>query len=212
MPSELLCQIVELEREHGAEADGMLATIDLLRDRLAVLSVDEVFALVCNTRELEEDKAYWVCIRTLQYRADPATFEQCKLWAYDALAERRQAAADVLSQLSQSGERPFTDASLPLLELLLNDSDKDVLASALYACGHLQIGNPGTLAKFVAHAEPHVRRGAVQALSMRVDPISTGGLIVLSRDDDYDIRNWATLALGQMTDADNPEIREALYH
>jgi HEAT repeat protein len=209
-PSELLTQLIELERQHGTEAEGLWDIRSILSKRLDVLPTDEIFALIHNSHDLDGDEAYWVCISALRNRGDRAVFDACVAWATDPQPDRRAAAVDILAELGRRDERPFADVSLPVLEPLLSDPDTYVIGQALTACGKLKIGDPAVLAKFITHPEIHVRWGALAALTHRDDPISTGGLIILSRDDDYDIRNWATFGLGQMTDADSPEIRAAL--
>jgi len=52
--------------------------------------------------------------------------------------------------------------------------------------------------------------GAVHALAGRDVVDAVAGLIVLSRDEDLQVRNWATFGLAQMTEIDSPASREAL--
>jgi len=55
-----------------------------------------------------------------------------------------------------------------------------------------------------------VRHAVAYALGGRPDGISTATLVVLSTDVDTDTRDWATFALGALTEEDSPAIRDAL--
>ena len=57
---------------------------------------------------------------------------------------------------------------------------------------------------------PAVRDGVVDALAGRTDPAAVAALVELSRDAEPAIRDWATFALGTLTDQDSPELRDAL--
>jgi HEAT repeat protein len=207
---ELLHQVIVAERDHGPDTDEIRELVRILREKLAVLPFTEVFALIHNSRDLKDDEAYWACVADLHGRTDDGVFELCKVWTKDALPQKRQAAADVLGQLGWSNNYPFKSLSWPILTSLLNDSDTDVLYSALFACGHLGVGDPALLNKFVTNPNASVRFATVHALSQKDDTLSLEGLILLSRDTDRDVRNWATFGLGQMTQTDSIAIRDAL--
>jgi HEAT repeat protein len=61
------------------------------------------------------------------------------------------------------------------------------------------------------HADPQVRFGVAFGLSREEDPLAIQALIDLSSDEDDEVRDWATFALGTQTDLDSPQIREALF-
>jgi HEAT repeat protein len=42
------------------------------------------------------------------------------------------------------------------------------------------------------------------------EPAAIAALALLSKDEDRDVRDWATFALGSQTDLDTPDLREAL--
>ena len=175
------------------------------------MPTDAVFALIHNSRDLKDDPGYWACISVLQARGDQETYDTCAEWAKDASRDKRQAAADILRQLGYEFNNPFSAASWPVLQLLLQDGEADVVAAALNACGTLGVGSPSVLATFALHANSIIRLAAVHALSRRDDLKSIDGLVRLSQDLDPDIRNWATFGLGQQTDIDTPAIRSSLF-
>jgi HEAT repeat protein len=208
--SNLLHQLIVLERQHSRDAPGTGDLVLELRTVLNALPTDAVFALVINSCELASEEGYWSCISTLRQRGDQETFDTCATWARDETPDKRRAAADILAELGHLSGAPRAERSWPLLQPLLHDSDVTVLASALSACGKLRVGEPVVLAAFATHEDVGIRFAAVGALSGRSDLLSNNGLILLSRDHDRDVRNWATFGLGQLTLCDTPEIRAAL--
>jgi HEAT repeat protein len=105
---------------------------------------------------------------------------------------------------------PFAEESEPILIRLLTDNQPVVIASALYALGHLDRGNCARLASFRSHTSADVRCALAYALGGRTDAIAIDALISLSTDGDTDTRNWATFALGSLSDDNSPAIRDAL--
>ena len=123
----------------------------------------------------------------------------------------RQTAAAVLSQNLGPECRGRDGCLAALLAILDGEADPDVLHAILCALGHLK--HPGGIEPalpFVDHADPDVRFGAIHALMGQDDDRAISGLIRLSRDPVAENRDWATFALGSMTDRDTPELRAAL--
>ena len=210
-PQETLNKLIAMERGNIIDHEKVKNLLATLRNQLGELEVTDVFSLIHNSRDVEEDYAYWACIHHLHTRPVPEVFDLCQTWAKDISFDKRQAAADLLSQLGYADNYPFSSQSLPIITELLDDSHLEVICSALYACGHLNIGDPTIIAKFINHADNLVRYAVVHAFSSKIDPVSIAGLITLSRDSDYDVRNWATFELGVISEADTPEIRNALF-
>ncbi len=119
---------------------------------------------------------------------------------------------NILGQLGIP-ERTFPQACGDvLLKLIATESDSNVLASIGIAFGHLKEPRGVLpLVKFKNHPNPGVRMSVVLGLTAQEDPVAIAALIELSADDDGDIRNWATFALGSQVDADTPELRQALF-
>jgi HEAT repeat protein len=83
------------------------------------------------------------------------------------------------------------------------------------ALGH--VGDPATLDlvfPLAAHKNAEVRLAvafAVATLSLQpLGPQARIALIRLSRDDNSEVRDWATHALGTLSDVDGPDVRAAL--
>lgn len=105
---------------------------------------------------------------------------------------------------------PFADESAAPLVALLADAEPAATASALYALGHLGRGEPAQLAPLSQHPSEDVRQALAYALGGRTDAISTSTLVALSGDVDRDTRDWATFALGALSQDDSPAILDAL--
>ena len=80
-------------------------------------------------------------VRALHSRSDRAVFKQAAALCAGREPLARAVGADVLAQLGTHAgiqEYPFADESAPVLVSLLRDTDNRVIASALYALGHLK--------------------------------------------------------------------------
>jgi HEAT repeat protein len=159
-----------------------------------------------------QSEDYWTYVRALHSRSDRSVFEAVSLCSgQDPLT--RAVGADVLAQLGTKAgieEYPFADESAPVLISLLGDTDSRVIASALYALGHLKRGESADLVTFAEHPSQDVRCALAYTLGGRSDDLACDALVILSRDQDLDTRNWATFGLGTLCERDSPVIREAL--
>jgi hypothetical protein len=102
-----------------------------------------------------------------------------------------------------------------LLAALAIEKAATARASIVAALGHL--GDAGTLGRvfpLAADASAEVRLAvafAVATISPQpLAPEARTALIRLSRDEDPEVRDWATFGLGTLSDDDGPEIRAAL--
>lgn len=157
----------------------------------------------------------WDAIATLQRNGDEAVLDICKAFCKSDDSDERAVGAAVLGQLGSSLEL-LRDERFRLLKEMLDrelsgDVDPEMLASICFAFGHLN--DPRAVPAVVplaCHPLSSVRYAVVQALSAQEDPVAIAELIGLSNDEDRDIRDWATFGLGQLIEADNADIREAL--
>ena len=123
----------------------------------------------------------------------------------------RNEGAFILGQLG-TPERPFREESTPvLIDLLENDPDDSVRASAAAALGHLE-NSPAIphLIRSAVDKSAEVRFNTAFALGCFSSADVVDTLIALSTDPDNDVRNWATFGIGTCLDIDTGEIREAL--
>lgn len=148
-------------------------------------------------------------IGKMHERGGPTEFEAGRTLLTRADSIERELGCDILGQLGWG--TTFAEESVELLIASLSDEVEDVVAAALTALGHR--GNARTIEPALAlvdHPNEKVRLGSVMALSGHEDRRATDALIELSRDDDHDVRNWATFGIGRMCAADYPDLREAL--
>lgn len=153
---------------------------------------------------------YWDRVGTMHGRGGATEFEAARNLVASADPIERTLGCDILGQLGW-GEPTFIEGSVDLLITRLADADERVIWSAAGALGHRR--SPRAIEPALAlvdHANEEIRFGIVGALSNHEDRRATDALIKLSRDADYDVRNWATFGLGSMCEADYPELREAL--
>ena len=115
-----------------------------------------------------------------------------------------------------NGHPENVDAALPvLLGLLEHETDIQVLAAIASALGLMWTPRClGPLLSLATHADGDVRLAATQGLGGAMceieDPAGVAALLVLSRDEDAEVRDWATFQIAQL-EADSDEIRSALW-
>jgi HEAT repeat protein len=180
---------------------------------LTACASDELFEQALTNARVDpvvQSDNYWMCIRALHLRSDQAVFERAVLLCSDTDPLIRAVGADVLAQLGTREGYPFSSESTPVLIALLRDADSRVIASAIYALGHLKRGESAELVRFAEHPSPDVRCALAYALGGRPDNLACGALVILSADQNLDTRSWATFSLGSMCECDSTAIREAL--
>src|SRR5690606_12221611 len=95
---------------------------------------------------------------------------------------------------------------------LLDDTEPVVIAAAAAAFSYRSDDRAiPDLVRHATSADPSIRYGVTLGLAGNDDPAAVAALIVLSRDGDRDVRDYAVFALGSHTELDTPELREALY-
>jgi methionyl-tRNA formyltransferase len=151
------------------------------------------------------------CLVALGWRGTPSVLEAVRPLAASPDRRARSVAAYVAGELG-APLRTVPEASAALLEeMAAVERDPAVLAVIAVAFGHL--GEPWGLDRLLSlrgHPVAAVRDGVVAALGGRADPRALAALIALSRDEDEQVRDWATFALGTLAPADTAELRDAL--
>jgi HEAT repeat protein len=151
-----------------------------------------------------------VSLTLLHYRGGEEEFALGKEYSLSDDPGDRMTGADILAQLGWN-DRTFLRESVEILIGLLDDPDVSVVRGAAIGLGHrAEASAIPHLLKHVDHADPQVRYGVVSGLSGHDDVQAIDALIRLARDDDHDVRDWAVFGLGMLTEADSPEIRQAL--
>lgn len=157
-----------------------------------------------------DEDARWDYVRALHRRGTAEALNAALQLCSGTEPPEQVLGANILGQLGGTGpDNPFRQQAIPPLRSLLCDSNADVVAAAIFACGHLQVPilDPMSLAK---HASADVRHALASALPYVGMDIAPCVLIELMNDEDSDVRNWATFGLGTQLDEDTPAVRDAL--
>lgn len=182
------------------------------------LSVAEVDALFANTlTDDPEDDGRWDAIGKLRTSGGRLIFERAMAWCSSDEERKQLSGVDVLAQIGRTSEHPvtsFADESYPVIEaILLHDPSTEIKSSAIAALSFLE--NPAAIPLicfFRCDLEAEIRFSVACALGppFANDDLAVETLLELMRDEDEDVRDWATFNLGSLGDADSPAIREAL--
>lgn len=173
-------------------------------------------ALLAHTSQLAladptgDDETRWDAVRELHRRGGEPAFEQASVWSNHQEPLLRALAADVLSQLGWDEQHPFEQRSEPILTAMLDDDAIPVVSAALTAMGHLGVGSVAKVCTMADHSHEDIRYSVAYCLGNREDEQSRATLVELSKDDDHEVRDWATFGLGTLCDTDSPAIRDAL--
>jgi methionyl-tRNA formyltransferase len=159
-----------------------------------------------------QSEAEWApYLSALAHRGDEAVLFRAQAMSKDEDPVARGVAAYLLGQLG-TPVRTFPAESAASLEAMAaGEHDLEVLAAIAHGFGHLgEAYGVDTLLRLAAHPEARVREAVAIALAGRGSDRALHALIELSRDDDSDVRDWATFALGSLAPQDTPELRDAL--
>jgi HEAT repeat protein len=180
-------------------------------------------AMIGLDEEVEASEANptgWAAVAALQRSGSREVLDAALAACTDCDALRRRVGASVLGQLGHvlpDFQPVFEEERHQGLAGLLaaereGPGDPDVLADVCAALGHLH--DPRAIPALLdlrAHPQTRVRRGVVSGLTGHAAQEAIDGLIELSADADEDVRDWATFGLGQMIEANTPDIRAALH-
>ncbi|MCH9651144.1 MAG: HEAT repeat domain-containing protein [Deltaproteobacteria bacterium] len=182
--------------------------------KLETMSTDALLAHALEAAENDpsgEDETRWAPIQQLHSRNESSIFDSAVKWCSSEKPWIKCLGADILGQLGcEEEEPPFVGPSEPILTTLLEESNEEVLTSALMALGHLEVGDLETICRHQTHESEDVRYAVAYCMGPRGDDEARAVLISLSADEDLDVRNWATFGLGTLSDVDSEAIREAL--
>lgn len=164
-----------------------------------------------------EDDAPWQAVHELRRIGSREVFDHAAEWCRSAEPTVRARGVDVLAQIGKTADHPsnsFPDESFSLVASVLRDEQEiQPLDSAIAALGHLD--NPAgipLIIQYQSHRDSNVRFSVACALgSFPNDPRSAECLLLLMKDADEEVRDWATFGLGVQGDLDSVEIRDALF-
>jgi HEAT repeat protein len=157
----------------------------------------------------------WELVDAITKECPDDVFESAVSLLQSPDARARTLGADMLGRLVTVDQTQRMRVSRMLRTTLTMERSAQPVASLVAALGH--VGDPSTLDlvfPLVAHSNAEVRLAvafAVATLSLHpLGPQSKVALIRLSADENSEVRDWATHALGTLSDVDGPDVRDAL--
>jgi HEAT repeat protein len=188
--------------------------IDTGREPMTADAIDQVFAKTLIGDY--DDDAPWAAVHELQSVGTREVLDKAVAWCRSADPLKRARAADVIGQLGRTSEDPanaFSEDSFVVIASLIKAEKEPLpLGSAIQALGH--IANPRgveILSRFRNHSDAGVRFAVACALGIFPDhPLALEALVELTRDEDEEVRDWATFGIGALGKSDSPAIRSAL--
>ncbi|MGW6692099.1 HEAT repeat domain-containing protein [Streptomyces sp. NPDC054961] len=132
----------------------------------------------------------------------------------DAL--ERAVGCDLLGEASDQHEALRGATAAALVALAERETEGCVLRSLARAIGGTgEARAVPVLVALAGHPDAGVRQEVASSftgvLTGRADGADVRALLTLTRDEDPEVRNWATFTLGFQAEADGPEIRAALW-
>lgn len=164
-------------------------------------SIDELFTIAVDGDDDERLSA----IQRLRKMGGAEVFDRAVGMCEAPEARRRAAGAEILGQLPESMSQ-----AVAVLEAMTADPDPDVAAAAVLALAQQREAIEPMIA-LATHPEGKVRWALVTALESSVgDERAEKVLLSLMSDDDVDVRDRATFAIGCLSETDSPRVRSAL--
>jgi HEAT repeat protein len=127
----------------------------------------------------------------------------------------RTLGADVLGRLLASNQADRARALASLDAALVTETADTTIASLVAALGHgRDEASMPRILELATHPCAEVRLAVAFAVatieSEQLSPEARQALILLSRDEEPEVRDWATFGLGTLSAADGPDVRAAL--
>jgi HEAT repeat protein len=189
-----------------------------LNHRIYAMTSEHINDLFAKTLAGDyEDDAPWQAVHELRRIGSREVFDRAAEWCRSRDPLVRARGIDVLAQIGKAADHPcnsFPDESFSVVSSVLCDEREiQPLDSAIAALGH--IDNPAAIPLIIhhqSHPDSNVRFSVACALgSFPNDPRSAECLLLLMKDEDEEVRDWATFGLGVLGDMDSVEIRNALF-
>jgi HEAT repeat protein len=164
-----------------------------------------------------DDDAPWEAVDKLRSLGNREIFEKAASWCRSRSPLERARGADVLAQLGRTADHHdnnFPDESFAVVaEMVENEDVPQPLESGIHSLGHIgDLRAVPIITRYRSHPDPNVRFAVACACgSITNEQLSVDTLLELMRDEDDDVRDWATFGLGTCSKADNPQIRDALF-
>ena len=177
--------------------------------KIPTFSNDEIFA-----RLFKNKSNYWNYIRELRKRKSKDIYEKVIKLTTSIDNNKKVIGINILAQFGYPRNHK-KQILKTYFNLLKSESNLKVISSILYGIGHNNEGltenQIDLICRFQTSRSATIRYSLTFALLGVKNKNAINTLIKLSRDKASDIRNWATFGIGSQTEADNIEIRDALW-
>ena len=162
-------------------------------------------------KNIDNEDIYWECIHILRKRGTELVFKEAKKLVYSIDALSRQLSADILAQFGYK-TKLFKGECIYLLSILFTDKNEYVVTEAIYGLSYRRaLYYHKELANLATHASNDIREAVAHALGGMETEKAINALILLMGDKDFEVRNWSTFSLAQITEKNTEEIRDALF-
>ncbi len=175
---------------------------------------DHLIAAALSAGEQE----YLPALAALVERGGPRIEAAAVVLTQDPVPQVRIVGVDLVVDLGLNNTPLWITTGVPAIAALIErETEPEVLSRAVDATAtYFDARFLVPVLRHAAHPDPDVRRSVAAALpfvAAREEPgfdAAVDALIVLTRDPVPTVRDWSTMALGSMIEADSPEIRAAL--
>ncbi len=197
------------KRDGGGDRGGLAATYEV------AAQFDRALERVRVAAQQRDVDAVWDLLHETAYRADAAyDLATVRLSSPDPAA--RMLAVDLLGVLGDARTEMRPAVARALCGAAVGETDADVQLALARSCGATK--DPGCLPALfglAGHTSAEIRRTVAEAMAWALldDPAGPGIdlLIEMTRDDDPEVRNWATFSLGWQLAVDSDIVRAALW-
>jgi HEAT repeat protein len=171
--------------------------------------------LAAHRLERKDEDSLWDALWVLRKRGGSIELAMGQRLVQSEKPTDRAIGASLLGQLG-STTRAYLHETVDTLLSLLCDPDEQVLEAAIINLGHRRDRRAALPVSALAnHENPLIRYSVAFALGVfdlsgLEDETAVAALVTLTRDPDFDTRNWAMFGLGSTTEADSDTIRDAL--
>lgn len=180
-------------------------------EQLKTLPTDELLSRVLAAEHLD-DAARWGAITALHWRGTVEVFEAAADMCRSPEPCVQASGLDILAQLGIPDPVCQPEARALIRRFLAPETPEAPLNSAICAAGHQSDEEAiPLLTPLAKHSSPDIRFDVAFALGSLEGPGTVETLIELMSDEDADVRDWATFALGTQHNEDSDRIREALW-
>lgn len=179
--------------------------------KIPTFSNDEIFYRLFTNKSKTN---YWKYISELRKRKSTEIYQKVTELTKSKNENEKVIGINVLAQFGYPRKHKAKTLKT-YFNLLKTESSIKIVSSILYGIGHnnetLTDKQIETICNFKSSKSATIRYSLTFALSGIENQTAINTLILLSKDKDSDIRDWATFGIGSQTELDNQEIRQALW-